>query len=69
MNKLLTATMIALLTISASAQTTDRLSASSVLHYNQKGVETDKDLIEIFRYEAQTGHCQNAYRPTLRPDL
>jgi len=52
MNKLLTATMMALLTISASAQTTDRLSASSVLHYNQKGVETDKDLIEIFRYEA-----------------
>lgn len=52
MNRLLSLAMMALLTIGASAQTTDRLSASSVLHYNQKGIETDKDLIEIFRYEA-----------------
>jgi hypothetical protein len=44
---------MALLAISATAQTTDRLSASSVLHYSSRGAESDKDLIEIFRYEAQ----------------
>ena len=45
--------VLALLAISATAQTTDRLSASSVLNYSSRGTESDKDLIEIFRYEAQ----------------
>ena len=45
--------VLALLTLSASAQTTDRLSASSVLRYSLSGNKSDKDLIEIFRYEAQ----------------
>lgn len=45
--------VLALLAISATAQTTDRLSASSVLHYSPRGTESDKDMIEIFRYEAQ----------------
>ena len=45
--------VLALLAISATAQTTDRLSASSVLNYSPRGTESDKDMIEIFRYEAQ----------------
>ena len=53
MNKLISFMALALLTLSASAQTTDRLSASSVLRYSLSGNKSDKDLIEIFRYEAQ----------------
>ena len=45
--------VLALLTINTTAQTTDRLSASSVLKYNPSGTKSDKDMIEIFRYEAQ----------------
>lgn len=53
MKRLISMMVLALLAISATAQTTDRLSASSVLHYSSRGTESDKDLIEIFRYEAQ----------------
>lgn len=53
MRRLISMMVMALLAISATAQTTDRLSASSVLHYSSRGAESDKDLIEIFRYEAQ----------------
>lgn len=52
MRKLISIMVLALLAIGAMAQTTDRLSASSTLKYTQ-GVERDKDMIEIFRYEAQ----------------
>ena len=53
MKRLISMLVLALLAISATAQTTDRLSASSVLNYSSRGTESDKDLIEIFRYEAQ----------------
>ena len=53
MKRLISMMVLALLAISATAQTTDRLSASSVLNYSSRGTESDKDLIEIFRYEAQ----------------
>ena len=53
MRRLISMMVLALLAINATAQTTDRLSASSVLHYSSRGAESDKDLIEIFRYEAQ----------------
>ena len=53
MRRIISMMVLALLAISATAQTTDRLSASSVLHYSSRGFESDKDLIEIFRYEAQ----------------
>ena len=53
MKRLISMLVLALLAISATAQTTDRLSASSVLNYSLRGTESDKDLIEIFRYEAQ----------------
>ena len=53
MRRLISMMVMALLAINATAQTTDRLSASSVLHYSSRGTESDKDLIEIFRYEAQ----------------
>lgn len=53
MKRIISITVLALLTISATAQTTDRLSASSVLHYSPRGTESDKNMIEIFRYEAQ----------------
>ena len=53
MKRLISMMVLALLAISATAQTTDRLSASSVLNYSLRGTESDKDLIEIFRYEAQ----------------
>ena len=53
MRRLISMMVLALLAINATAQTTDRLSASSVLHYSSRGTESDKDLIEIFRYEAQ----------------
>ena len=53
MKRLISMLVLALLAISATAQATDRLSASSVLNYSSRGTESDKDLIEIFRYEAQ----------------
>jgi hypothetical protein len=53
MKRMISLMVLALLTVSATAQTTDRLSASSVLNYSSRGSESDKDLIEIFRYEAQ----------------
>ena len=53
MNRILSVTMLVLLAIGASAQTTDRLSASSVLKYDLRGIESDKDMIEILRYEGQ----------------
>ena len=53
MKRIISMMVLALLAISATAQTTDRLSASSVLHYSPRGTESDKDMIEIFRYEAQ----------------
>lgn len=53
MKRIISITVLALLAINATAQTTDRLSASSVLHYSPRGTESDKNMIEIFRYEAQ----------------
>ena len=53
MKRLISITVLALLAINVTAQTTDRLSASSVLHYSPRGTESDKNMIEIFRYEAQ----------------
>ena len=53
MNRFLSVTMLVLLAIGASAQTTDRLSASSMLKYDLRGIESDKDMIEILRYEGQ----------------
>ena len=53
MKKTIIMMLLALLAIGATAQTTDRLSASSALKYNPRGAASDKDMIEIFRYEAQ----------------
>ena len=52
MKKTIITMLLALLAIGATAQTTDRLSASSALKYNPRGAASDKDMIEIFRYEA-----------------